>query len=316
MGGLIGRLRSDTAVAICAAWLAACSVTPLTQSSMRPSGLMSLSLADGQSLAYRVAGKIHTTAPILFIHGIPDSSDSWIPIAAELGRSHPVYAVDLAGYGYSERPEGYDVSLSAQANYLVDFIDQLKLERVILVGHDIGGGVAQIIAANHPQRVQHLVLINTVIHDHWPALEVRALRVPLLGHVALTLLERPIWDYVLHKGFFNDDMVTAAMVQRYQHWYQGSSGRRRLVRNARDLDSADLTALSDEIRALPTPTLILWGREDRFLDAEPAQQLCQSLKDCRFVFIDRAGHFVLDEQPRHVTSSIQQFLLKKHDSGS
>src|SRR5688572_16338231 len=66
-------LRSNAVLAICMAWLAACSITPFLQSPVRPYELMSLSLPDGQSLAYRVTGKKHTTAPILFIHGIPDA---------------------------------------------------------------------------------------------------------------------------------------------------------------------------------------------------------------------------------------------------
>ena len=292
----------------CVVWLAGCAITPARQPSMRTPDLMSLQLSDGQSFAYRVIGKNNAATPILLIHGIPDSSDSWMSIAADLGRSHPVYAIDMAGYGYSERPEDYDVSLSAQASYLTEFLDKLGLERVVLVGHDIGGGVAQIIAARSPQRVDRLVLINSVIDDHWPVLEMRLLRTPLLGYMSLTLLERPMWKHVLRKGFSNRERVTDVVIHRYQHWYQGPSGRHRLVRNARALNNADLTALSDTIHALPIPTLILWGREDAYLDAAPPQKMCREMKHCRFAFIDDAGHFVLDEQPQRVASFIDQFL--------
>ena len=269
---------------------------------------MSLQLSDGQLLAYRVVNEKHAATPVLLIHGLPDASDSWLPIAAALGRLRPVYAVDLAGYGYSERPEAYDVSLSAQANYLTEFLDGLGLERVVLVGHDIGGGIAQIIAARSPQRVERLVLINSVIDDHWPVLETRLLCVPLLAFMSLTFMERPMWKYIIKKGVFDPEKVTDALIHRYQHWYQGSSGRRRLICNARALKNADLTVLSDTIRAMPIQTLILWGREDRYLNAEPAKKLCQGMKNCRFVFIDDAGHYVLDEQAQRVAGAIEEFL--------
>lgn len=293
---------------VCVVWLSGCTITATTQPSTWTPDLMSLQLSDGQSLAYRVVGKHHSATPILLIHGIPDSSDAWASIAADLGRSHPVYAVDLAGYGYSERSPDYDVSLSAQANYLTEFIDRLGLERVVLVGHDIGGGIAQIIAVRNPQSVDRLVLINSVIDDHWPVLEMRLLRIPLFGYMSLTLMEKPLWKYVLKKGFSNRQKVTDDVIRHYQHWFQGSSGRKRLVRNARALNNTDLTSLSKAIRALAIPTLVLWGRNDRYLDAEPAKKLSQDMKHCRFAFIDDAGHFVLDEQPQSIESMIDQFL--------
>lgn len=271
----------------------------------------SMRLSTGQSLSYYVVGTQHTSTPILLLHGIPDASDSWDSIAAQLEDAHPVYAVDLVGYGNSDCSEGQNVSLSAQADYVREFLVKLELSRVILVGHDIGGGVAQILAVHDPQRVYRLVLINSVIHDHWPVLEMRMLRVPVLGYTALTLLEKPMWRYILHKGFFNKQAVTESVLHRYQRWYQGAIGRRRLVRNARALDHSDLTTLADAIRTLPMPALMLWGRTDRFLNAEPAQALCRDLPDCRFSFIERGGHFVLDEQSPILADTIRQFLLRK-----
>ena len=304
-------MRVCIVILTCVVWFAGCSIAPITQPTTRTPDLRSVQLTDEQPLFYRVAGQEHHTTPILLVHGIPDASDSWSSITAELGRTHPVYAVDLAGYGYSDRPEDYDVSLSAQANYLLELLDKLELERVIIVGHDIGGGIAQILAARNPQRIGRLVLINSVVEDNWPVLEMRLLRVPLLGYSALTIMEKPMWQYMLRKGFFNKEMVTDEIVHRYQHWYQGSLGRQRLIRNARALNNTDLTTLTKEIRAVLAPTLILWGREDRYLDPGLAQVLCHDLRDCRFVFVDRAGHFVLDEQPQAVSNAIQHFLLTK-----
>lgn len=304
-------MRVCIVIFTCVTWFAGCSIVPITQPTMRTTDLRSVQLTGEQPLFYRVAGQGHSTTPILLVHGIPDASDSWGLIATELGRTHPVYAVDLAGYGYSDRPEDYDVSLSAQASYLLELLDKLELERVIIVGHDIGGGIAQILAARNPQRIDRLVLINSVVEDNWPVLEMRLLRMPLLGYSALTIMEKPMWQYILRKGFFNKEMVTEEMFHRYQHWYQGSPGRQRLIRNVRALNNADLTTLTKEIRAVPAPTLILWGREDKYLNPEFAQVLCHDLRDCRFVFVERAGHFVLDEQPQVVANAIQHFLHTK-----
>lgn len=273
-----------------------------------PTDVLSLPLPDGQYLAYRVVGKHHSAAPVVLIHGLPDASDSWIPIVAALGASRPVYAVDLAGYGYSERPMGADVSLAAQARYLIEFLDRLHLGRVVLVGHDIGGGVAQLVAAANPQRVERMVLINSVVDDHWPVLEPRLLCVPFLGPMSLALADRLLWRHVLRKGLFDRARVTRALIQRYRRWYSGRPGRRRLVRNARALRNSDLTARSDAIRAMPVRTLFLWGREDRFLDSAPAMRLCREMRHCRFGFIERAGHYLLDEQSPRVSEIVGAWL--------
>jgi 2-hydroxymuconate-semialdehyde hydrolase len=194
---------------------------------------------------------------------------------------------------------------------LHEFLDKLGLQQVIVVGHDIGGGIAQILATRYPQRVHRMVLINSVIQDNWPVLEMRMLSIPILGYAALSLFEKPLWSHVLRKGFSNEKMVTESLIERYQHWYQSSAGRHKLIRNAQALNSADLTSIADPIHELPIPTLILWGRNDRYLGANAAQHLCRSMQDCKFSFIDHAGHFVLDEQPLVTANAIEQFLASK-----
>jgi 2-hydroxymuconate-semialdehyde hydrolase len=288
-----------------------CSIIQLAQYQTRPSDINSLRISDEQLLFYRAAGLEHGTTPIILVHGIPDASDSWNSIMLKLGRTHPVYAVDLAGYGYSERTDNYDISLSAQAGYLLRMIDKLGLEHVIFIGHDIGGGIAQIFATQNPHRVDRLVLINSVIDDNWPVPEMRMLGIKFISYPALAIMEEPMWKYVLRKGFFNKEKVTDDVLHRFQHWYQDSSGRHRLIRNASALNNADLTGIRNKIRALTVPTLILWGREDEYLAPDLAQELCKTLLACQFEFVEQAGHYVLDEQPAAIANAIQNFLLTR-----
>jgi 2-hydroxymuconate-semialdehyde hydrolase len=290
-------------------WIAGCAMTPVPIA-QRGADVFNEILADGQPLFYRVAEKNGLAPPVVLIHGVADSSESWESIAGILSDSHPVYAIDMAGYGYSERPVDYDTSVSAQADYLLEFINKKQLERVILVGHDIGGAVAQIMAVRNPQRVQALILVNSVIDDNWPVFEMRLLQIPVMNYMALTLLEEPLWQHVMSKGFYDQHKVTKDLVHRYQRWYQGSTGRKRLIQNTVALKNKDLLTISDAIRAHAVPTLILWGRHDRYLEAEPAIELCESMKNCRFEFIEDAGHFVTDEQPERVAEGIRHFLME------
>lgn len=285
-----------------------CSFATIPISPPATVGMQSTRLSTGESIYYRKMGEHGGSTPVLLIHGIPDSSKSWIPIMEQLSKTHPVYAVDLAGYGYSEWPDNHDFSLSAQADYLREFMQRLGLERAILVGHDIGGGIAQILAVKQPLGISHMVLINSAMGNEWPALEVRMLRAPIIGIATFTVLENPIWNYMLGKGFADEEKITPEVREKYRQWFQGTGGRKRLVRNARALDTNDLTRIDGDIVKLPVSTLILWGRHDRFLPATSAQRICGQMPNCRFQYIEQAGHFVLDEQPGEIADHILRLI--------
>jgi len=291
-----------------APWMVGCSLAPISISPPEAVGVQSMRLASGDPIYYRHAGMRNDTTPILLIHGIPDSSESWAPILERLSKAHAVYAVDLPGYGYSVWPDDRNFSLSAQAEYLREFMDRLGLKRAIVVGHDIGGGIAQILAVREPQRITHLVLINSVMADEWPVLEVRMLRTPFIGIATFTMLEDPIWRYMLWKGFADTGKITPEVRQKYGRWFQGTAGRRRLVRNARALNNTDLTKLSPDIAKLPVPTLMLWGHQDRFLPDTSALKTCGQMPNCQFLYLEQAGHFVLDEKPGEIANHIRLFI--------
>lgn len=291
-----------------ASWMTGCSFAVIPITPPEAAGMRSLKLSNGESISYRRMGEHIAATPVLLIHGIPDSSESWIPVMKQLSQRHPVYAVDLAGYGYSGWPDNHDFSLSAQAGYLREFMEQLGLEQAILVGHDIGGGIAQILAASQLRGIRYLVLVNPAMGNDWPALEVRMLSTPFVGIAAFTLLENSMWRYLLVKGFADKNKITPEITHKYRQWFQGASGRNRLVRNARALDNTGLIGMENSVVGFPEPTLVLWARHDRFLPDTSARRICGQMPNCRFHYIEQAGHFVLDEKPDEIVEHIIRFI--------
>ena len=114
--------------------------------------------------------------PVVFIHGIPTSPSLWRYVLPRLTSARGL-AWEMVGYGRSI-PDGWgrDISVARQAEYLVAWMDALDLEPAVLVGHDLGGGVAQIAAVRHPARVRGLVLTNCISYDSWPIPSVKILR--------------------------------------------------------------------------------------------------------------------------------------------
>ena len=117
-----------------------------------------VALPDGE-VSYLHSGTASGT-PILHIHGFTGMKENWLPLMAALGRQVRQYAPDLPGWGESERREGADPGYAAQAERLAGFIDAVIGAPVDLVGHSMGGGIAAVLAARHPDKVRRLVLMS------------------------------------------------------------------------------------------------------------------------------------------------------------
>lgn len=108
---------------------------------------------DGHKIAFREQGE---GSPVILIHGIPTNSLMWRAIIPQLAKTHRVIAPDLLNYGQSAKPESADVSINAQSQMIVKLMDALGVRRADVVAHDIGGGVAQLIAVNYPEKAPKL----------------------------------------------------------------------------------------------------------------------------------------------------------------
>ena len=130
---------------------------------------------DGHKIAFREQGK---GSPVILIHGIPTNSLMWRAIIPLLAKTHRVIAPDLLNYGQSTKPKSADVSINAQSRMIVKLMDALGVRRADIVAHDIGGGIAQLIAVNYPEKVRKLVLMDSVCFDSWPIPEFEPLQQP------------------------------------------------------------------------------------------------------------------------------------------
>ena len=104
----------------------------------------------------------------IFFYGIPTNKFLWRNIIPSLSQTHRVIAPDLLNYGESDMPTDVDVSINAQCRIIIKLMDALGIASAHVVAHDIGGGVAQLMAVNAPEKVSKLVLIDSVCFDSWP----------------------------------------------------------------------------------------------------------------------------------------------------
>ena len=231
--------------------------------------------------------------PPLYLHGIPTSSDDWIPFLERAGGIAP----DLIGFGRSSKGGHLDYSLEGLAAFVVELLDQLGVERVRLVAHQWGAAVGAVFAARHPGRVEQLALFNPLpLLDgfDWPPIA-RRWRRPLLGELLMGATTRTMLTRALRRGALVDGAWTAERVAAV--WEQFDQGTQRaILRLHRSTSGAALEGLLGELRM---PALVVWGDRDPWLEPGLGDRYAAHLPDAAIEHLD-AGHWPWLDRPELV----------------
>ncbi|MEP2682855.1 MAG: alpha/beta hydrolase [Sulfitobacter sp.] len=245
--------------------------------------------------------------PVILLHGIPTCPALWRDVAPKVtGRR--VLAWEMPGYGASiPQGEGRDISVSAQADYLVAWMRDQGISRAILAAHDLGGGVAQIAAVRHPGMVSGLLLTNAISYDSWP--------VPLVSAVAKTggvAKHAPDGSFhqllkmMFSKGHETDAAAEAAFDAHAPHYAQHGEAE-AFVRQAQSLDVEDTKAIADKLPTLNIPARIVWGAADEFQKLEYGERLAKDL-NAPLRRIEGGKHFTPEDHPDLLAEEINALI--------
>lgn len=245
--------------------------------------------------------------PVVLIHGIPTSPCLWRSVMPRLSGVRCL-AWEMVGYGESmEEGINRDLSVQKQADYLVAWLAHLHIDRAIFVGHDLGGGVAQIAAVREPRRCAGLLLTNTIAYDSWPIPSVKALRAaaPLVSHLPDSA-GKQILRLLMYRGH---DESALAKESLELHWepYARHEGAASLIRQIEALDVHDTLAVADALPQLNRPARIVWGASDPFQKVEYGERLARDL-NAPLHRIEGGLHFTPEDHPDIIASQLELLI--------
>ncbi len=240
---------------------------------------------------------------VVLLHGVPGSPYLWRNLEPLLAPMLRVIVPDLT------RPpsEGAGLGLAAQAARVRELLGALGVARYAVVGHGVGGGVAQLLALDHG--AEALVLLDPVAFEGRPG------PWAVLARDLLVSGERSAADLVeeaLRLSVAQEGRLTQEDVEEYRRPYEGPEGDAALRRLLEALDGTGLADRDADLEALETPTMVLWGEDDAFCPAELAERFAEILLMGSVAVLPGCGHHVLDDAPETVAPLVVEFLRSRY----
>ena len=243
---------------------------------------------------------------LVLLHGLASSIYTWAEVIPALAQDHDVVAVDLPGFGGSDVPD--DLSASVYPATLLALMDRLGIPRATLVGNSLGGAVAVMVAARHPERVRRLVLIDSAGFNLDPSRRPLILRLLGFGPVAASLdalpVRRRVVTAALRQVFYERACVTPEKVEEYLAPLARPGATEAIRSLLNQPTSFGLPAL---VRDVGVPTLIIWGRNDRWVPVADADRFASAIPAARKVVLEECGHLPQEERPAEVVHLLEEF---------
>ncbi|WP_186579288.1 alpha/beta fold hydrolase [Aquibacillus kalidii] len=242
---------------------------------------------------------------VVLIHGIPTNSHLWDRVIPYLEKNYAVLAIDLVGYGKSDRGPYYDLTLPKQAEYIVHALDQFNIPAAHFAGHDLGGGIVQILAVTQPNRVKSIAIVDGVCFSNWPLPKV----VSMLYPVADEFIPNPLFiERMLREGVYFPNMLTPELINVFKEPFDSPNGPAELQQAALALDHRQTENLVPYLPHIKCPATFLWGQHDRYLVPYWGKLLHETVPHSTFKLIPDASHYSMIDQPSIVAEELLKHL--------
>jgi pimeloyl-ACP methyl ester carboxylesterase len=255
-------------------------------------------------VAYDVFGE---GPPVVLVHGTPTRSYLWRGVVPTLADRNRVYVYDLLGFGESERREGQDLSIAAQARMLKELVEAWGLERPAAVGHDIGGGIVLRAYLLEGVRFRRIALVDSAVVTPWMPESNEHLE----AHMdAYRTMPNHLFEAIVAADLreaTSPEMDEEAWDAYLSQWH-GEEGKRAFLSKEEGLLERDTAELEPRLGEVDVPVLVVWGEEDAWLDPSQADRLGEVIPNARVRKLPEIGHFVPEDAPEELAWELSAFL--------
>lgn len=243
---------------------------------------------------------------MILLHGIGAGTFSYRYNIDELARHYEVYAIDLKGFGYSERMPGTDHSYDTQAKIVLGFMESNGIKKATIAGHSMGGAISLVTYSLSPDSFEGLILIDSAgitTNDPAPSF---LLTQPVVDILYYNLMvKRESFRDFLSSAYYNKDFVDDELIELYNRPFRLKDTNRSylsILKSDTDYDFEGILA------SVEIPVLIIWGEKDTWIDIGDAYRFEESIEDATLKIIPGAGHLPMEEKSGAVNKAIIDFM--------
>lgn len=244
--------------------------------------------------------------PLLLLHGFGESTYSWRKVVPDLSAHYRTIAIDLYGFGYTERPkEPAAYSRDGQLRLILGVLDTLGIESAHVAGHSYGGALTLALAALHPERVRSLILIDSAAPTYPDSQKSSAGRSRTLARLGIGFALRPsAIRRSLKRAYYDDSQATPEVTRAY---FERLAIEGALDAYAGLSSPPPSTGPPIDLRQIRKPSLWIWGEDDRLVKIAPGRIAASKIPGSTFVALPRCGHSPMEERPDEVVRAILAF---------
>jgi pimeloyl-ACP methyl ester carboxylesterase len=268
-------------------------------------------MVDGKKVHYLEKG---SGSPVILIHGFLYHTVMWQKNIDALAEKFKVYAVDLWGFGYSERLPQLEYSFALYGKQIKGFMEALGISKAALVGQSMGGGICVYVTAKHPEKVDRLILVDPAVIPYPDTVIGKIYKIPGVGEFLNSLPGDFLMKNNLKSIWFHDpNKVTDAYAEEVLRPLCIKGSHEALMHVLRNVLKEPLVEPeAKELARTDLPILLVHGREDKAVPLNNSRLLNKLWQNSRLVIFDRAGHNPHEEHPEKFNAIAVGFLTEKN----
>ncbi|HEX8068066.1 MAG TPA: alpha/beta fold hydrolase [Thermoleophilaceae bacterium] len=258
-------------------------------------------------LAYRELG---SGPPVLLVHGWPTSSYLWRDVMPPIARSNRVVAIDLPGFGASDKPPGAHYGFELFSSAIDGLLAQLGIDEVALAGHDIGGPIALHWTLENPGRATRLALLNTLVYPEFSDAVLEFVRACTTPDLREQLTSPQGLEAAMRLGLADESRLTEEAIAAVQEPFRTDEARRSLADAGVGLEVERFAELARRLPSLELPLRVVYGERDRILPdvAETMGRVARDVPHAVVTALPDCGHFLQEEAPAEVGELLAEFF--------